>query len=83
MAGFWTDARLVFLLDCRAAGIPAAEAARQLSEQTGVAVSRSAVLGQWLRIGRARGCDPLEENRDGTLPAGWWRAGLARRGGDG
>lgn len=70
----WTDEDLLRLLDDQADGVSATVTARRFR------VSRSAVLGLRKRIrnqtDRHFGADCPH---DGTLPPGWWRAGLAAR----
>lgn len=80
----WTDGEILRVLDLRAKGATAAEAGRAKG------LARAAILGLEKRIrddltredGTVRpGERPAvkPENRDGGMPEGWWKAGLARQ----
>lgn len=68
--GRMTDRELLAALDLRADGMGPAAIARRLR------LSRGTVSGALYRIDRETERSP----HDGTMPPGWWRAGLVARG---
>lgn len=70
----WTDAELLRLLELRDLGLTLNEIARRLRR------SRGSVIGMHKRLNdEADRCFPRCD-AEGTLPRGWWKAGLAARG---
>ena len=66
------DAEMLDVLERHAQGQSAAQVGRAYG------LTRNAVLGLLLRS-RAPDVCVKPENRDGGMPADWWKAGLAKR----
>ena len=70
-----SDAHLLAILEARALGATVDDIALRMG------LTRSAVAGHIFRMAPGRVPDHCRrpENRDGGMPPGWWRAGLARQ----
>ncbi len=68
-----SDAEILHILDLRDIGLTCREIGKR------VGATKDAIIGLLFRIN----ADTEPSEHDGTMPSGWWRDGLARRGGDG